>query len=102
MSPHPPTPEDAENVIFFLRWWQEFLGGLILGITGLYFRSKGKSSESVIVPMSEEEIEHRMTICKQAVLLAIHEELDSRDTKLFKHVEKQDEKIIQHIKDIIK
>jgi len=72
-----------------------------LSALALYFKAKGKSADSMIVPMSEEEIEHRMTICKQSILLAIHEELDKRDSKLFKHVEDQDEKMIQHIKDII-
>lgn len=101
MPPHTPTPEEVEHATFLVRWWQEFLGGLIIGITGLYFKSKGKSSDSAIIPMSDEEIEHRMTICKQSILMAIHEELNIRDEKLFKHVEAQDEKMIKHIKDIM-
>jgi len=93
--------QEADTAMFLLRWWQEFLGGLILGSTALYFKAKGKASDSMIVPISEDEIDHKMTICKQAILLAIHDELDKRDTKLFKHVEKQDEKMIGHIKDLI-
>jgi len=101
MPPHAPTPDEVEHATFLVRWWQEFLGGLILGMTGLYFRSKGKSSESAIIPMSDEEIDNRMLICKQSILLAIHDELDKRDEKLFRHVEAQDEKMINHIKDIM-
>ena len=97
MSPQPPTPEDAEHVIFFLRWWQEFLGGLILGMTGLYFRSKGRSSESAIVPMSEEEINHRMTICKQSVFLDLHQILDERDRRLEEKLDHRDEQFLEKI-----
>jgi len=102
MSPTPPTPDDVESVNFFIQWWQHILAGTIIILTGWFLNAKGRGTETVIIPMSEEEIEHRMTICKQSILLAIHEELDKRDTKLFRHVEAQDEKMINHIKDIMK
>lgn len=97
MSPQPPTPEDAEHVMFILRWWQEFLGGLILTITGLYFKSKGKNTENAIIPMSEEEIEHRLTICRQSVFLDIHNILDERDRRLEQKLDRRDELFLQKI-----
>lgn len=97
MKPHIPTPEEVEHVTFLVKWWQEVLGGMILTITGLYFKSKGKSTDSVIVPMSEEEIEHRMTICKQSILLAIHEIMKNHDDKLDAKLDHRDELFLQKI-----
>lgn len=102
MPSHAPTPEEVEQAVFFVKWWQEFLGGLILGITGLYFRSKGKSSESVIIPMSEEEIEHRMTICKQSILLSINEIMKKHDEKLDAKFDHRDEQFLDKIEKLHK
>jgi hypothetical protein len=101
MSPH-PTPDDVEQTVFFVRWWQEILSGTAFIVTGLLLKAKGKNTESIIIPISEEEVEHRITICKQAVILAIHEEMNIRDEKLFTHVENENKKLLTHIKDIIK
>lgn len=93
---------DSDSALFFVKWWQEILSGLIVILTGLFLKAKGKSADSVIVPLSEAEIEHRMLICKQSILIAIHSELEKRDAKLFHHIELQDEKIINHIKDMMR
>lgn len=99
--PTPPTPDDAQNVIFLIRWWQEILSGLIIILTGWFLKTKGSREESPISPLTDEAIERRLTICKQAILIALHQELDKRDAKLFKHIEKRDEKMVDHMKDII-
>jgi|Deesub1362B_J571_1020462.scaffolds.fasta_scaffold06751_3 hypothetical protein len=96
------TPDDVEHTVFFIRWWQEILSGSVMILTGWLLKAKGKKLESVIVPISEEEVEHRIIICKQAVIMAVHEEMDRRDEKLFAHVETQNEKLLSHIKDIIR
>ena len=101
MPPHAPTPDEAEQAIFIVRWWTEFLGGLIAILTALFLRAKGKGTEAVITPMSEEEIEHRMTICKQSILLAMHDELDNRDKELFEHIDRKNNQLLDHVKDII-
>lgn len=94
------TPAEPEQAAFFIQWWQQILSGSIVIITGLLLRAKGKSAEAR-VPMSGEEIEHRMTICKQDILLDLNDKLDERDAKLFKHIEDQDERMLDHIKDLL-
>ena len=102
MSPHAPTPDDAENVKFFIQWWQQILGGTIITLTAWFLKSKGKSAEPVIIPIGEKEFTNRMTICKQSVLMAIKEDLNERDKALFAHIEKRDEALLEHIKELIK
>ena len=94
------TPAEPEQAAFFIQWWQQILSGTIVIVTGLLLRAKGKSAEAR-VPMSDEEITHRLTICKQDVLLDLNAILAERDTKLFKYIEDQDERMLDHIKDII-
>jgi len=94
---HSPTPEEVEHVAFFIRWWQEFLGGAIIGITGLYLKSKGRDGDTVIIPISEEEIEHRMTICRQGIELNILRMLDERDRRLDEKLDYRDDKFLDKI-----
>ena len=105
MPPTPPTPDDVEHAHFiigwFVDWWREFLIGLITTLSAAYFRSKGKNSESVIIPISEDEIDHKMTICKQSIVIVIHEELDKRDKELFMHIDRKNKQLLSHVKDII-
>lgn len=101
MSPTPPTPDDVHSANFFVQWWQHILAGSIIILTGWLLKLKGRDQETAIIPMSEEEIEHRLTICKQSILISMQEELNARDEKLFRYIEEQDEKTLDHIRDII-
>ena len=105
MPPHTPTPDDVEHAHFiigwFVDWWREFLLGTITAASAAYFRSKGKNQESIIVPISEDEIDHKMTICKQSIVIVIHEELDRRDKELFAHIDRKNKSLLGHVKDII-
>lgn len=96
------TPPDHDQVSFFIEWWQQILSGAIIILTGWFLKTKGAKDQEPIVHLSEQEIERRMEGCKKTILLAIHAELNVRDDKLFRHIEKQDEKMISHIKDILK
>ena len=95
------TPSEPEQAIFFIKWWQEILSGSIVILTGLFLRSRGEDVTTALVPMSEDEITYRMTICKQDILLDLNDKLDERDTKLFKYIEDQDERMLDHIKDLL-
>lgn len=97
MTAHTPTPEEAESAIFLIRWWQEILGGAILSLMTLLLKSKGRKRETAIVPMSEEEINHRMTICKQGVFLDMHKILDERDRRLETKLDHRDEMFLEKI-----
>lgn len=97
-----PTPPDHDQVNFLIEWWQQILSGSIIILTGWFLKAKGTKNKEPIVHLSEPEIERRMDHCKQTILLAIHAELDTRDNKLFRHIENQDEKLLSHIKDILK
>lgn len=81
-----PTPDIPPNEVgFLLKFWQEILAGAILLLSGLLLRAKGKKEP---VYLAEEDIEQRMTICKQSILLALNEMLDERDEKLLNQIEK--------------
>lgn len=99
-----PSPDDAEQAFFFIRWWQEILSGAIVILTGWFLKAKGLSKDTVPValPMSEEEIEHRLTISRQAVVMEISEVLRQRDKEFFKHVEDQNAKLLDHMRDLTK
>ena len=101
MSPHAPTPDDAESVKFFIQWWQQILGGSIIMLTGWFLKSKGKDAVPVVIPVGEKEFDNRLTICKQSVLLSMNESLKERDKVLFAHIEKRDEELLKHIKELI-
>lgn len=94
---HIPDPNEAHGVAFFIKWYQEFIGGLILGLITIYFKSKGKAGERAIVPMSEEEIEHRMTICRQSIFLDMHKILDERDRRLEDKLSQHETQILEKI-----
>lgn len=114
MPPHPPTPDDVEHAHFmykfFIDWWGSFLSGAILLLMG--WRLKVRGGSDAIIPLSENHIDNKLTICKQAILLAINEDLDERDSRMLKRVETRDEllrkaikqqgdDIVEHLKDII-
>ena len=92
---------EAEQTVFLIRWWQEILSGSIVILTGVLLKTRGEKVAAAVVPMTEEAITTRMTICKQDILLELNDRLDERDTKLFKHIEDQDERMLGHIKDIL-
>lgn len=86
MPPHAPTPDEAESAKFFIEWWSQILSGTIIILTGWFLKAKGKKGDAII-PLSEKDIQQRMLICKQEMLLDIHEMLDERDDKFLEKIE---------------
>lgn len=74
MSPA-PTPDDIEAISFAARWWQEFLTGVIVIASAALLKAKGKKEP---VYLAEEDIEQRMLICKQSILMAIDESVENK------------------------
>ena len=85
----------GEEAGFLLRWWQEILSGTVMILTGWLLKSKGATA--AIMPMSEEEIEHRMLICKQAIILSMKDVIESHDDKLTAILDRRDERLIERI-----
>lgn len=87
MAP-PPTPDDIENISMLAKWWQEFLTGVIILASAALLKAKGKKEPVYLV---EEDIEQRLTICKQGVMMAvddiIDEKLKSHKTDLLREIE---------------
>jgi hypothetical protein len=94
---HTPTPDEANAAIFFVRWWQEFLVGFLIMITGLYLRSKGKDPEKAVVPISERQIDNKITINKQEILLSMHDVLDRRDKEFQERFDRRNEEFLRQI-----
>lgn len=88
---------DPEHVAFFIRWWQEILSGFVVIITGLLLKSKGRQDGKVIIPMSEEEIEHRMTICRQQIIIDMHKMFDEHNHRFEKQMQHRDEDFLKKI-----
>lgn len=82
MSPTPelPTPEQAN---FFITFWKEVIGGTIIILLGWYARLQGKSEP---IYLDEEDVDQRMLICKQSIIIIMNEELDKRDEKLIQRI----------------
>jgi len=92
-----PTPEEAYTAMNIVQYF--IIGVGAIGATTLAVVKGKKVKEE---RMSIAEVEHRMTICKQDILLVLNTSLNERDKKLFSYIENQDEKLLEHIKDIIK
>ena len=105
MPPHTPSPEEVHHISFITKWWMEFLGMITLGMIGLYFKAQRKiTTETLdqrVVPIGDKELNNRLLICKQSILLSMREELNNRDKELFRHVDRKNKELLQHIKDII-
>ena len=105
MSPHAPTPDDVEHAHFILKfaadWWSEFLLGVITVLSSIYFRTKGRDADSVIIPLSEEHIDNKMTMCQQEMLLLIGKQNVERDNKFKNDLDARDSKLLAHIRDMI-
>ena len=101
MPPHAPTPDDVEHVNFFIQWWQHILGGTIITLMGWLLTSKGKQNEEVAIPVSIRELEHRLTISEQKMLLSFGAQLSERDKTLYAHIQKRDDDLLERIKEIM-
>lgn len=97
MQSQPPTPETAEHVIFLIRWWQEILGGIIITLTTLFLKSKGKEADNTIIPMSQIEIQQQLTICKQGIILELHKMLEERGMRIEAKLEVRDRHLLEEI-----
>ena len=106
MSPHTPTPDDVEHAHIVLKfaatWWSEFLLGVITVLSGVYFSTKVRDTESVIIPLSEEHIDNKMKICQQDMLILIGKQNIERDAKTKQDLNDRDKKLLDHIRDMIK
>lgn len=78
-----PTPDQVEQAGFLVEFWQHILAGTIVILTSWYISAKGKKTP---IYVEESDIEQKLTICKQSILLALNEELDKRDEKLLNHI----------------
>ena len=106
MHPNVPTPDDVEHAHFILKfaanWWSEFLLGVITVLSSVYFRKKGRDTKSVIIPLSEEHIDNKMKICQQDMLILIGKQNIERDAKTKQDLNDRDNKLLDHIRDMIK
>jgi len=56
-----PTPDDLEQLGFWIQNWQYFMAGLASLTGAVYVVKKGKSAP-VIIPLSEAHIDNKLTI----------------------------------------
>ena len=66
----------------FIENAASILAGAIVILIGWYLRLKGKQP----IYLDEKDIEQRMTICKQDIIIKLKTELDKRDEKLLIHI----------------
>lgn len=88
-----PSPEDAEHALFIVKWWKEFFLGLG-ALLGVFAVVKKGQKVPVVIPDKELEsrinleMELRLQVCRQSILLDLNRMLDERDEKLLNRIEK--------------
>ena len=79
----PPTPDDMQQLSFWVSNWHWFTGGLfsLFGIVAII--RKGKNDTVSIIPLSEKHIDNKMTMCAGDLKEEIREEF-KEDLKAMK------------------
>ena len=68
---------------YFIKFWQEILGGVIIILVGWYVKATGKREP---IYLTKEAVERDMLACRRDVMNEFRQELDRRDEKLLEHI----------------
>ncbi len=82
-----PTPDQAEQAIFIIKWWKEFIIGFIAIVSGLLGVFATVKKGQKITSIGEKELSNRMQICKHELKNEIHD-----DIRTIMHEHKEDMK----------
>jgi len=69
-----PSPDDIEQITWWMQNWQYFMAGLASLAGTVYVVRKGKDVP-VIVPLSETHIDNKMELCANDLKEEIREEM---------------------------
>jgi len=100
-----PTPDQAEQALFFIKWWKEFFIGLaaILGITATI--KKGQKIPAlipVLVPITEKELTNRMDLCRHELKDEMHDDFRTIMHELKVELKEDQDQMFEKIELLIK
>jgi len=69
-----PTPDQAEQALFFIKWWKEFMLGFG-ALVGIFATIKKGQKVPVLIPITEKELTNRMDLCRHELKDEIHNDI---------------------------
>lgn len=105
VTPHVPTPEEADHVFFLLRWWREFTLGLIGLLSSVALIKKGRNLEAVPVYLTDTTVkamfaEHQKSVAKDMKLCELTLQTQMRE-EFYTAMGKNNDNLIDRFKELL-
>lgn len=105
MSPHAPTPDEAEQVFILIKWWRELTLGLISLIGTWALVRRGQRVEAVPVYLTDTAIKdmlvtHQTNVSKDMELCKLTLETQMRK-EFYNAMRKNNDDLLERFKEII-
>ena len=73
----PPSPDDLDHALFFVKYWQYFTAGL-LSLAGVTAVVRKGSKIDKITPLSEKHIDNKLKICASELEDKIQDKIQTK------------------------
>lgn len=102
---HTPTPEEAEQVFFALRWWREFCLALIGLISAGMMVKKGRNMQAVPIYLTDTAIKdmletHQKSVAQEMQLCKLTLETQMRK-EFYNAMRKNNGDLIERFKELL-